>query len=132
MFIQTTKINRNSYKDIDIYYIGYITIKKFGHCENIDSEISLYWIIYLLKNILKKKKHDKYLILNSTDKYEKVLFGFKSEIKAINGGKELFDKKIYAKIVINADDHLPSNKPLKFPVLTIIINCIEEGEKLYQ
>ena len=29
------KINKKSYKDIDIYYIGYITIKKIDDCENI-------------------------------------------------------------------------------------------------
>ena len=29
------KIDKKSYKYIDIYYIGYITIKKFGDCENI-------------------------------------------------------------------------------------------------
>ena len=27
------KIDKKSYKDIDIYYIGYVTIKKFGNCE---------------------------------------------------------------------------------------------------
>ena len=31
------KIEKKSYKEIDIYYIGYITIKKFGDCENIHS-----------------------------------------------------------------------------------------------
>ena len=31
------KIDKKSYKDIDIYYIGYITIKKIGDCENIFS-----------------------------------------------------------------------------------------------
>ena len=31
------KIENKSYKDIDIYYIGYITIKKNDDCENIDS-----------------------------------------------------------------------------------------------
>ena len=34
-----------SYKDIDIYYIGYITIKKIGDCENIYSVNPLYLII---------------------------------------------------------------------------------------
>ena len=29
------KIDKKPYKDIDIYYTGYITIKKFGDCENI-------------------------------------------------------------------------------------------------
>ena len=29
------KIDKKSYKDIDIYHIGYITIKKIDDCENI-------------------------------------------------------------------------------------------------
>ena len=29
------KIDKKPYEDIDIYYIGYITIKKFSNCENI-------------------------------------------------------------------------------------------------
>ena len=58
--------------------------------------------------------------------------GIRSEIKTINGGKDLFYKKKYAKIGINTDDDLPLNKPLKFPTLTIIIRCVlQEGEKLY-
>ena len=31
------KIDKKSHKDTDIYYIGYITIKKFGDCKNIHS-----------------------------------------------------------------------------------------------
>ena len=31
------KIDKKSYKNIDIYYIGYITIKKNNDCENINS-----------------------------------------------------------------------------------------------
>ena len=40
------KIDKKSYKDIDIYYIGYITIKKFNDCENIHSVNPLYLIIH--------------------------------------------------------------------------------------
>ena len=29
------KIDKKTYKDIDIYNIGYITIKKIGDCKNI-------------------------------------------------------------------------------------------------
>ena len=66
-----------------------------------------------------------------TDKYEELWSGIRSEIKIINGGKELFYKKNYSKIGINTDD-LPLNKPQKFPTLTIIIRCVfQEGEKLY-
>ena len=36
------KIDKKSYKNIDIYYIGYITIKKIGDCENIHRVNPLY------------------------------------------------------------------------------------------
>ena len=29
------KIDKKQYKEIDIYYISYITIKKIGNCKNI-------------------------------------------------------------------------------------------------
>ena len=36
------KLDKKSYKDIGIYNIGYITIKKIGDCKNINSVNSLY------------------------------------------------------------------------------------------
>ena len=36
------KIDKKSYKNIDIYYIGYITIKKIDDCESIHSVNPLY------------------------------------------------------------------------------------------
>ena len=36
------KIDKKTYKNIDIYYIGYITIKKIDDCESIYSVNSLY------------------------------------------------------------------------------------------
>ena len=39
------KIDKKPYKGIDIYYIGYITIKKIGDYENIRSVTPLYLII---------------------------------------------------------------------------------------
>ena len=80
----------------------------------------------------KKKKDEKYLILDSTDKYEEVWSEIRSEIRTINGGKELFYEKNYSKIGINPDDDLPLNKPRKLPTLTIIIRCaFQEREKMY-
>ena len=40
------KTDKKPHKDIDIYYIGYITIKKFSDCENIHCVNPLYLIIY--------------------------------------------------------------------------------------
>ena len=87
------KIDKKLYKDIDIYCIGYITIKKFGDCENIHSVNPLYLIIHSATGHFKEKNDEKYLILDSTDKYEEVLSGIRSEIKTLNGEKELFYKK---------------------------------------
>ena len=39
------KIDKKLHKDIDIYYISYITVKKFSACENIHSANPLYLII---------------------------------------------------------------------------------------
>ena len=39
------KIDKKSYKNIDIYYIGYITIKSITDYENINSVNPLYLII---------------------------------------------------------------------------------------
>ena len=39
------KIDKKSYKNISIYNIGYITIKKIDNCENIDSVNPLYLMI---------------------------------------------------------------------------------------
>ena len=54
------KIDKKSYKVIDIYYIGYITIRKFGECENIHSANSLYLIIHAATGYFKEKNDEKY------------------------------------------------------------------------
>ena len=75
------KIDKKQYKDIDIYYIGYITIKNFGDCENIHSVNPLYLIIYSTTWYLKEKYDEKYLILDSTEQYDEDFSGIISEIK---------------------------------------------------
>ena len=67
------KIDEKSYKDIDIYNIGYVTIKKIHDYENIYRINSLYLI---------------YLVFDSTDenkellkKYNDVFNGIRNKIK---------------------------------------------------
>ena len=89
-------------------------------------------MIHSATGYFKEKYGEKYLILDSTEKYDEVFSGIKKEIETINGGKELFYEKNYARIGVNTDDDVPLNKPLKFLTLTIIIRCaFQEGEKLY-
>ena len=49
------KIDKKSHKDIDIYYTGYITIKKFSDCEYIHSVNLLYLIIHSALGYFKEK-----------------------------------------------------------------------------
>ena len=87
------KIHKKYYKDFDIYYINYITIKKFSDCENIHSVNPLYLIIHSATGYFKEKNGEKYLIIDSTEKYEEVFSEIKSEIETINEGKEMFYEK---------------------------------------
>ena len=68
------KIHKKPYKDIDIYYIGYITIKKISDYENIHSVNPLYLIIHFTIGYFKEKNGEKYLILDPIDKCEEVFF----------------------------------------------------------
>ena len=50
------KIDRKSHKDIGIYNIGYITIKKIGDCETIYSVDPLYLLVNHASGYIKGKK----------------------------------------------------------------------------
>ena len=132
------QIDKKSYKNIDIYYIGYITTKKIDDYENIYSVNILYRLGEVDQHI-EERNGSKYLIFDSTDgnkeifkKYIEVWDGIKNEIETIHGSKEGEYGKDFMKIKFNTDNNLPLNKPLKFPTLTIIVRCVfQENEKLY-
>ena len=52
------KIDKKPYEDIDIYYIGYITIKKFSNCENIHCVNPLYLKIHSATGHFKVKNSE--------------------------------------------------------------------------
>ena len=134
------KIDKNSYKDIDIYYIGYITNKKVDDCENIYCAIPLYLIIdkvdeHIECNSIKEKNGSKYLVFDSTDKnkealkkYKETLDGIKNEVETINGSKKGEYDKDFMKIKLNTDDNLPLSNPLKLHLLTVIVRSLLEDD----
>ena len=135
------KTDKKHYKWINIFYIGYITIKKIDDCENIHSVNPLYLLVNHASGYIEEKNGNKYLIFDDSvnenkallKKYADVWDGIKNEIKAINGGKENDYGKDYMKIKFNSDDDLPLNKPLKFHAMTIIIRSVfEEDGKFYE
>ena len=133
------KIDRKLYKNIDIYYIGYILIKKIDDYESIYSLNPLNLLIDHASGYIEEKNGNKYLIFDSVDENKEVLKkyadtwdGIKNKIKAINGDKENDYGKDYMKIKFNSDDDLPLNKLLKFHNITIIIRCVvSENGKFY-
>ena len=132
------KIDRKSYKNIGIYNIGYIAIKRIEDYEKICSVSPLYLRVYHASRYIEEKNENKYLIFDSTDenkellqKYQDVWNGIKNKIKAVSSGKCDYEKA-YMKIKFNSNDDLPLNKLLKFHLMTITIRSVfEEDGKLY-
>ena len=61
------KIDKKSYKNIGIYNIGYITIKKIDDCESIYSVNPLYLRVDHVNRCTEEKGVNKYLVFDSTD-----------------------------------------------------------------
>ena len=148
------KIDKKSYKDIDIYYIGYITIKKIDDCENIYNVNPSYSIIGKLDGHIEcnfvecnsiehssaeEKNGSKQLVFGSTNenkevlkKYAELWNGINNETETTNSGKKGEYGKDFMETKFNTDDNLPLNKVLKLHLLNMIIRCIfEEDGKLY-
>ena len=133
------KIDKKSFKNIDIYYIGNITIKKIDDCDNIHSVNPLYLIIGKVDGFIEEKNGSKYLVFDFTDKNKEVLAkyrelwdGIKNEIETINGGKEGEYGKDFMKIKFDTDYNLPLNKQLKMHMLTIVVRSVfQEDGKFY-
>ena len=132
------KIDRKSYKNIGIYNIGYITIKKIDDCKNIHSVNPLYLLIDHANGYIEEKGVNKYLVFDSTDKnkelrkkYNDVFNEIRNKIKEVSSD-ECDYVKYYMKIKFNSNDNLLLNKPLKFHNMTITIRSVfEEDGKLY-
>ena len=89
------KIDQKDYSEIDIYYIGYVTMKKIGDYNNINSVNPLYLIINEMIGHAEEKNENKYLVLDYIfenkevlEKYEEIWEDIKKEIETINGGKK--------------------------------------------
>ena len=134
------KLDKKPYKDIGIYNIGYITIKKIDDCKNIYSVNPLYWVIIHASGYIEETNENKYLIFDSIDKnkellkkYNDVFNGIMCKIKEISNGECDYEKD-YMKIKFNSDDDLLLNKPLKFHNTIITIKSVfkEDGKRYPQ
>ena len=129
------------YKDLDIYYIGYIASKKIGDCENSYSVNPLFLTIGKVDGHIEENNENKYLDFDSKYENKEVLKkdtelwdGINNEIETINSDEcnSVEYGKDFMKIKFNTDDNLTLHKPLKLRLLTIIIvRCIFGDGKFY-
>ena len=132
------KLDKKTYKNLDIYNIGYVTIKKIGHGYDVNSVNPLYLRIDNASGYIEEDWTHKYLIFDSTDenkellkRYDDVFNGLIDKIKKIDDDWLEYTKD-YTKIKFNSDDNLPLNKPLKFYQMTVTIRYVfSEDNKLY-
>ena len=106
------KIDKKSHKDIGIYNIGYIRIKKIDNYENIYSVNPLYLTIDHASGYIEEEGVNKYLVFNSTElhsadenklllkKYNNVFNGIRNKIKKISGDECDYEKD-YMKVILN-------------------------------
>ena len=107
------KLDWKTYKNLDTYNIGYVTIKKIGYGYDVNCVNPLYLRINNASGYIKEINKDKYLFFYVTDenkelleKYDGVFNGIMSKIKKI-GDDWLEYSKGYKKTKFNSDDNLP-------------------------
>ena len=66
------KFDKKDYNEIDICYIGYVTVKKVANCNNINCVSPLYLMIDEMIGHFEEKNENKYLVLDDVDENKKV------------------------------------------------------------
>ena len=131
------KIDKKAYKNIGIYNIGYITIKKIDDYGSIYGVNPLYLRVDRVNGYIEEKGVNKYLIFDSTDenkellkKYSDIFNGIRDKIKNVSSDECGYEED-YMTIKFNSDDDLPLKKQWKFHNMTITIRSVFEDGKLY-
>ena len=104
------KIDKRNYSKVDNYYIGYVTVKKFANCNNINSVNPLFLmsdqiIGHFECNSIEEKHKCNYLVLDDVDENKEVLKNIKKsgkvlkkKLKQLMVAKKLNMGKIFKKL----------------------------------
>ena len=128
---------KRSYKDILIYYFGYVAIKDSKNLK-INSVNSLYLIFGKVNGYFDETNRNKYLTLVPTNeskeiikKYEELWNKIRDLIRSIIKKSDDYDVN-YMKIKFDSDDELPLNKTIKIPsMMTVVTAIFLENDKYY-
>ena len=131
------KIDKKSYKNILIYYIGYMTTKNSTYVK-IYSVNPLYLIFSNVNEYFEKINKRKNLTLVPGDESKEKIKKCKEPwsnirdfIRSITKNSGDFDEK-YMKIKFNSDDELPQNKTTEIFTMTVVVRAVfYENNKYY-
>ena len=119
------KIDKRSWKDIDIYYIGYVDKDKPSEW-NVNSANPLYLIVNRIFCFVGELFCFVFCFV-----FVLFLSGIKYHIEKLSNEEVKLDSD-YDKIKFVTDDSLPLGKLVYFPSLTVIIRCVfNKGEVYY-
>ena len=128
-------IDEKPYKNILIYYIGYVTIKK-------DLKIYSVNLLYLVftkgNGYFEDINGTKYLTLVPTNKrkekikkYEEMWIKITDLIKSVIKKSDDYNEK-YMRIKFDTDNKLPLNKTIEIPIIAIVVSAVfHENNKYY-
>ena len=118
------KLDKKTWKNIYIYYIGYIDKNPEW---NVNSVNPLYLLINRVYGYVSEKNGNKFLTIDKGDsflkKYDQVFSRIKYHIGKIDDVEVNYNTD-YDKIKFLSDDSLPLNKLICFPTLTNVIRCV--------
>ena len=123
------KVDKTSFNDINIYYLGYEYKKKITECNEINSVNPLYLRIIDMKGQFKKGKGDNvwYLIIfgdaDVLRKFANIWKSIRAKIEENTGGIVQYDKD-YMKIKFESNDNLPTDNIVNMHQVTIIIRSV--------
>ena len=133
--LDNNKIDEKSYKNILIYYIGYVTIKKDLKIYNVNT---LYLVFGNVNGYFDEINENKYQTLIPTNQskekiknYEELWIKIRDLIRSITKNLDDYDEK-YMKIKFDSDDNLPLNKTIEIILVTIVVIAVfHENNKYY-
>ena len=121
------ELDKKIWKDIDIYYIGYVDKKPDW---NVNSVNPLYLIMNRVYGSISEKNGNKFLTIDKGDSVDQVFSGIQDHISK-SDDKEVNFNIDYDKIKFLSDDSLPLNKLIYFPTLTIVIRCVYKQDEVF-
>ena len=120
-------MNKKSYNNILIYYMGYLKITKNLEIYSVNL---LEFIFSKMNGYFQENIGNKYLTLIPTNerkekikKYEELWIKIRDLIRSITKNLDVYDES-YLKIKFDSDDELPLNKIIGIPIMAIVVRAV--------